>query len=131
IRGLVEPGRAVGARAAVRVPVRPGDRRADAGVRDRRLADRPDRGLRVGVVRSVRGGRAAGQLVERRVSGVVGSRKRITVALVGLVLLVLVGWLVKTQLDSGSASAPSASGTRALSSLPPEATTTWRLIQKG
>ena len=70
-------------------------------------------------------------------SGVVGSRKRITVALVGLVLLVLVGWLVKTQLDSGSSSAPapsssaSSSHARALSSLPPEATTTWRLIQKG
>jgi ribonuclease T1 len=65
------------------------------------------------------------------VNPVVGSRKRITVALVGLVLLVLVGWFVKAQLDGGSSSAPPSSSPQALSSLPPEAATTWRLIQQG
>ncbi|TCO50819.1 ribonuclease domain-containing protein [Actinocrispum wychmicini] len=50
-----------------------------------------------------------------------GSRRRITLALIGLVVLVVVGWLVGT---SGMATKP-------LSALPPEARTTWQLIQKG
>ncbi|GLW93688.1 ribonuclease domain-containing protein [Actinokineospora globicatena] len=54
-----------------------------------------------------------------------GSRRRITVALVGLVLLVLAGWLIK---DAGSA-APE--GPAALSSLPAEAAATWHLIERG
>lgn len=60
-----------------------------------------------------------------------GSSRRITVALVGLVLLVLAGWFVQSQL-TGEPSPPS-SGMResALSDLPPEATDTWRLIEAG
>ena len=80
------------------------------------------------------------------------SRRRITFALVGLVVLVLGGWLVK-DLSSGGASTPTtttstsakAAGTasgavpgtssglpvKALSSLPKEADDTWKLIQKG
>ncbi|SDD91927.1 ribonuclease domain-containing protein [Actinokineospora iranica] len=68
-----------------------------------------------------------------------GSRKRITVALVGLVVLVLAGWLIR---DSGttappptstSTSADSVAGmpVRPLSELPPEAAATWRLIEAG
>ncbi|ALG07522.1 ribonuclease domain-containing protein [Kibdelosporangium phytohabitans] len=85
-----------------------------------------------------------------------GSRKRITFALVGLVLLVVAGWLIRevgsdpAPGDSGPAgTAPASqsakpggqgaavpgqdSGLRvtALSKLPQEATTTWRLIEKG
>lgn len=58
-----------------------------------------------------------------------GSSRRITVALVGLVLLVLAGWFVQSQL----ADEPSPSGMqeRALSDLPPEAADTWRLIEAG
>jgi ribonuclease T1 len=65
----------------------------------------------------------------------VTSRRRITVALVGLIVLVLGGWLVKDL--SGSSSGSSAgSGTAtlpavALSSLPAEATQTWKLIESG
>lgn len=55
------------------------------------------------------------------------SRRRITVALVGLLVLVLGGWLVK---DLGSG-ADSTMSTTALSALPPEASQTWRLIQRG
>lgn len=67
----------------------------------------------------------------------VGSRKRITFALVGLVVLVLVGWLVKEiTADSGGSSsgAPGADSgmqVKALSQLPPEVGDTWRLIVKG
>jgi ribonuclease T1 len=69
----------------------------------------------------------------------VGSRKRITLALVGLVVLVIVGWLVKENTgdskppSSPSSSATSSSGMRVepLSQLPPEVGDTWRLIVKG
>jgi ribonuclease T1 len=54
-----------------------------------------------------------------------GSRKRITLALVGLVALVVVGWFVRDAVS------PSGLETKPLSSLPKEATTTWRLIEKG
>ncbi|WP_436495298.1 ribonuclease domain-containing protein [Actinokineospora sp. HUAS TT18] len=72
-----------------------------------------------------------------------GSRKRITAALVGLVVLVLAGWLVR-ELGTGEAAptpAPASSGAvpgaesklsvRPLSELPAEAAATWRLIQRG
>ncbi|GAB2987480.1 ribonuclease N [Amycolatopsis acidiphila] len=55
------------------------------------------------------------------------SRRRITVALVGLLVLVLGGWLVK---DLGSG-VDSGMQTKALSALPAEASQTWRLIQRG
>ncbi|SFK33846.1 MULTISPECIES: ribonuclease domain-containing protein [Amycolatopsis] len=55
------------------------------------------------------------------------SRRRITVALVGLLVLVLGGWLIR---DLGSDTGPGTS-TTALSALPPEAAQTWRLIQRG
>jgi ribonuclease T1 len=77
----------------------------------------------------------------------VGSRKRITLALVGLVVLVLAGWLVKTGTsdDTPSSSPPprSSSGAAAvpgsdsglpvtpLSQLPAQAGVTWQLIVKG
>jgi guanyl-specific ribonuclease Sa len=75
----------------------------------------------------------------------VGSRKRITFALAGLVVLVLVGWLVKTSAgDNTPPSAPSQSSASAgvpgadsglavkpLSQLPEQATATWQLIAKG
>jgi len=57
----------------------------------------------------------------------VSSRRRITVALAGLIVLVLGGWLVK---DLGS-DAGSGMATKPLSSLPAEASQTWRLIQRG
>jgi guanyl-specific ribonuclease Sa len=62
----------------------------------------------------------------------VGSSRRITVALVGLVLLVLAGWFVQSQLTD-EPSPPGTSGMReqALSDLPPEAADTWRLIEAG
>ncbi|OLR95379.1 ribonuclease domain-containing protein [Actinokineospora bangkokensis] len=88
-----------------------------------------------------------------------GSRKRITGALVGLVLLVLLGWLTKVSTDddapagaaaptstarsSGSPSSPSPSSRAAgvtapagmavepLSSLPRQARDTWALIEGG
>lgn len=65
------------------------------------------------------------------------SRRRITLALIGLVVLVLGGWLVKevggTGTGAGTGTAPSSAGlpTRALSTLPPEAAQTWKLIEKG
>ncbi|MDT8914590.1 ribonuclease domain-containing protein [Amycolatopsis sp. PS_44_ISF1] len=79
------------------------------------------------------------------------NRRRITAALVGLLVLVFGGWLVKDALD-GSSPAPapgsssSASGgasgaklpgadsglrVQALSSLPAQARDTWKLIQSG
>src|ERR1041384_2261287 len=121
---LVERRRAVGARAAVRVPVRARDGRPAAAVRACRLADRPDRRLRVRPVRSVPGGRAAAR---RQVSRK-NSRGRITAALVGLVVLVLAGWFVREQVvDNKTSALP----TQALSALPPETATTWRLAQQG
>lgn len=61
-----------------------------------------------------------------------GSRKRITVALIGLVVLVVVGWFVRDAV-TGTDLPGSSSGlqVRELSKLPPEATSTWRLIEKG
>ncbi|KAA2266091.1 ribonuclease N [Solihabitans fulvus] len=75
------------------------------------------------------------------------SRKRVTGALVGLIALVVVGWIAK-DLASGHSSKPAptagasavaSSGasagsnkwpTQSLSSLPPEAAATWKLIEK-
>ncbi|KAA9158609.1 ribonuclease N [Amycolatopsis acidicola] len=58
------------------------------------------------------------------------SRRRITVALAGLIVLVLGGWLVK-DLSGGEQSTQSGTRTEALSQLPAEAAGTWRLIQRG
>ena len=73
-------------------------------------------------------------------------RRRITIALVGLIVLVLAGWLVKdlsggsgrpaptTVTSTASGSVPGASSglpVKALSSLPKEAADTWKLIQQG
>lgn len=54
-----------------------------------------------------------------------GSRRRITLALVGLVALVVVGWFVREAVVGTDLK------TQPLSSLPREATATWQLIQKG
>ncbi|MDS0136419.1 MULTISPECIES: ribonuclease domain-containing protein [unclassified Amycolatopsis] len=80
------------------------------------------------------------------------NRRRITAALIGLLVLVLGGWLVKDNLGSGSSSpatpssasstAPAKGGAavpgadsglpvKALSALPPQATDTWKLIEAG
>jgi guanyl-specific ribonuclease Sa len=72
----------------------------------------------------------------------VGSRKRITAALVGLVVLVLAGWLVReagsgardTPVPTSVSSRPVADGglpVRALSELPKQAADTWALIKSG
>jgi guanyl-specific ribonuclease Sa len=55
-----------------------------------------------------------------------GSRRRITLALIGLVVLVVVGWFVRDAVGTHDAMA-----TKPLSALPAEATSTWKLIQKG
>jgi guanyl-specific ribonuclease Sa len=84
------------------------------------------------------------------------NRRRITAALIGLLVLVLGGWLVKDVLSDGSSSpAPSTSAgapakgsaptkgsaavpgadsglpVKALSALPPQASDTWKLIESG
>jgi ribonuclease T1 len=82
------------------------------------------------------------------------NRRRITAALIGLLVLVLGGWLVKDAVGGGSsspapsssagssASAPAKGGAavpgadsglpvKALSTLPPQAADTWKLIEKG
>jgi ribonuclease T1 len=60
----------------------------------------------------------------------VGSSRRITVALVGLVVLVLAGWITQSQLTD--APPPDTSmQERALSDLPAEAEDTWQLIERG
>ncbi|MEU0533413.1 ribonuclease domain-containing protein [Amycolatopsis tolypomycina] len=79
------------------------------------------------------------------------NRRRITAALIGLLVLVLGGWLVKDNLGSGSSApspSPSVSATpakggaavpgadsglpvKALSALPPQAADTWKLIEAG
>ncbi|WP_037362508.1 ribonuclease domain-containing protein [Amycolatopsis orientalis] len=76
------------------------------------------------------------------------NRRRITAALVGLLVLVLGGWLVKETAGSSDSPAPSSSSStsaasgkvpgaasklpvKPLSSLPPQAKDTWSLIQKG
>lgn len=74
-------------------------------------------------------------------------RRRITIALVGLIVLVLAGWLIRdlssgsgkpaptTSVSSTAAGAvPGASSglpVKALSTLPKEAADTWKLIQQG
>lgn len=73
------------------------------------------------------------------------SRGRITAALVGLVVLVVVGWFVRTQVvdnETSPAGSPASASTgvpgadsglpvRSLSSLPAEAASTWRLVRRG
>lgn len=61
-----------------------------------------------------------------------GSSRRITIALVGLVVLVLAGWFV-SELGAEETGTPPDSGlsVRALSDLPDEAAGTWRLIEAG
>ncbi|MGH3761382.1 ribonuclease domain-containing protein [Actinophytocola sp.] len=66
------------------------------------------------------------------------SSRRITVALVGLIVLVLAGWFVReavSSTDSGTGTgvpgADSGLPVRALSELPVEAASTWRLIERG
>jgi ribonuclease T1 len=78
------------------------------------------------------------------------NRRRITAALIGLLVLVLGGWLVKDVLSDSSPSSPAPSTSasvpargggavpgadsglpvKALSALPPQATDTWKLIEK-
>lgn len=65
-----------------------------------------------------------------------GSSRRITLALVGLIVLVLAGWFVRELVTgdgtaSGVPGADSGLPVRALSELPDEAAGTWRLIEKG
>jgi ribonuclease T1 len=73
------------------------------------------------------------------------SRGRITAALVGLVVLVVVGWFVRTQVvddETSPAGSPASVSTgvpgadsglpvRSLSSLPAEAASTWQLVRRG
>jgi guanyl-specific ribonuclease Sa len=79
------------------------------------------------------------------------NRRRITAALIGLLVLVLGGWLVKDVVSGDSPASPASSsptGTlpkgsaavpgsdsglpvKALSALPPQAGDTWKLIEKG
>ncbi len=71
-----------------------------------------------------------------------GSSRRITVALVGLILLVVAGWFVRGLVagDTNSEATDAAAGVpgtgsglpvSALSALPDEAAGTWRLIERG
>lgn len=83
-----------------------------------------------------------------------GSRRRITVALIGLVVLVVAGWFIREAAVQPAPDAPPGLGTggvtgtgstsgaplsglesglqvKALSSLPREAADTWRLIERG
>ncbi|MFC0113280.1 ribonuclease domain-containing protein [Kibdelosporangium aridum] len=61
-----------------------------------------------------------------------GSRKRITFALIGLVILVVGGWLIRDATSEQTLPGQdSGLQVKALSTLPPEATATWRLIEKG
>jgi ribonuclease T1 len=55
------------------------------------------------------------------------SRRRITVALAGLIVLVFGGWLVKDLSTETGTGMP----VSALSSLPAEAAQTWRLVEAG
>jgi ribonuclease T1 len=79
------------------------------------------------------------------------NRRRITAALIGLLVLVLGGWLVKDAVGGGSPASPTPSSSasappkgsaavpgtdsglpvKALSTLPPQAGDTWKLIEKG
>ena len=58
-----------------------------------------------------------------------GSSRRITVALVGLVVFVLAGWLVREQLVDEPA--PAGLPVVSLTELPVEAAETWQLIERG
>ena len=68
-----------------------------------------------------------------------GSRGRITLALLGLIVLVLVGWFVREQVTDAppapaGVSVPGADSqlpVRPLSTLPAEASSTWKLVTKG
>jgi guanyl-specific ribonuclease Sa len=58
----------------------------------------------------------------------VGSSRRITIALIGLIVLVVAGWTVRELVtDPAGQALP----VRALSTLPAEAAGTWRLIENG
>jgi ribonuclease T1 len=57
----------------------------------------------------------------------VSSRRRITAALAGLIVLVFGLWLVKNVDQTGAPAIP----TQSLSSLPVQAAQTWRLIEAG
>jgi guanyl-specific ribonuclease Sa len=73
------------------------------------------------------------------------NRRRITAALIGLIVLVIGGWAVKNAVSdnpapkTSSSSSPNAAAVKpigglqvkALSSLPPQAADTWKLIQAG
>jgi guanyl-specific ribonuclease Sa len=62
----------------------------------------------------------------------VGSSRRITAALVGLIVLVLAGWFVRELVtDDGVPGVGSGLPVRAMSELPDEAAGTWRLIEDG
>lgn len=60
-----------------------------------------------------------------------GSSRRITIALVGLVVLVLAGWFAQDRLTADEDAAGDRLPVRALSELPDEAAGTWRLIERG
>ncbi len=60
-----------------------------------------------------------------------GSSRRITYALVGLVVLVLVGWFTQSQLTGDEPPPATGMQERALSELPAEAADTWQLIERG
>lgn len=60
-----------------------------------------------------------------------GSSRRITVALIGLIVLVVAGWSVRALVTGDDAGAGEDLQVRALSELPAEAAGTWRLIEKG
>ena len=62
-----------------------------------------------------------------------GSRRRITTALVGLLVLVVVGWFVRdvTGPQHQVPGAESGLPVRPISSLPPEVEQTWELINRG
>jgi guanyl-specific ribonuclease Sa len=68
-----------------------------------------------------------------------GSRGRITLALLGLVVLVLAGWFVRERVNdqpaapAGTSAPNTQSGlpVRPLSTLPAEAASTWNLVQRG
>jgi guanyl-specific ribonuclease Sa len=61
----------------------------------------------------------------------VGSSRRITIALVGLIVLVVAGWTVRELVTDDTSGGGSGLPVRALSELPAEAAGTWRLIEKG
>jgi guanyl-specific ribonuclease Sa len=64
----------------------------------------------------------------------VGSSRRITIALVGLILLVVAGWVGRELVTGDDPAVPGADSglpVRALSELPAEAAGTWRLIEAG